>query len=119
LQSRGCVILTPKILLVTIRTLLKLLNKKKKWRNMPIQLGPLAFPVILIGEQPIRGLIWNLKFDKINHSDNDLSLMVVLVLPEGIKVHASVCVWRGGGLGECTLFWARLPEPLFRIRINL
>ncbi len=39
---------------------------------MPIQLGPLAFPVILMGEQPIRGLIWNLEFDKINHSDNDL-----------------------------------------------
>jgi hypothetical protein len=29
LQGRGCVILTPKILLVTIRTLLKLKNEKK------------------------------------------------------------------------------------------
>jgi hypothetical protein len=45
-----------------------------------------------------------------------LSLRVVLVLPEGIKVNAGVCVCRRGrDVGECTLFWPGFQNLKFRI----
>jgi hypothetical protein len=53
-------------------SVIKVMKRKQKWRDMPLQRDSLSFLVILMGEQQIRGLIWNLDFDEINHNNNDL-----------------------------------------------